>query len=135
MIRRPPISTPTYTLFPYTTLFRSHPSAAGRMIHRLTAGLGRGLGRLAGDRLAWRIAITILLGIVGTQIGTILLIDWARPKELPLYSASSIVRDIAHYAQTGAIAAKAEFEEIPAAEDELLQIGRASGRERVGQYV
>src|SRR3546814_18392522 len=23
MIRRPPISTPTYTLFPYTTLFRS----------------------------------------------------------------------------------------------------------------
>src|SRR3546814_8278022 len=24
MIRRPPRSTPTYTLFPYTTLFRSH---------------------------------------------------------------------------------------------------------------
>src|SRR3546814_16729566 len=24
MIRRPPISTRTYTLFPYTTLFRSH---------------------------------------------------------------------------------------------------------------
>src|SRR3546814_18364750 len=37
MIRRPPISTPTATLFPYTTLFRSphicaepaHPHAAG----------------------------------------------------------------------------------------------------------
>src|SRR3546814_15295742 len=27
MIRRPPISTRTYTLFPYTTLFRSSPSA------------------------------------------------------------------------------------------------------------
>src|SRR3546814_15738476 len=25
MIRRPPRSTRTYTLFPYTTLFRSHP--------------------------------------------------------------------------------------------------------------
>src|SRR3546814_12426230 len=25
MIRRPPRSTPTYTLFPYTTLFRSEP--------------------------------------------------------------------------------------------------------------
>lgn len=90
------------------------------MIHRLTAGLGRGLGRLAGDRLAWRIAITILLGIVGTQIGTILLIDWARPRELPLYSASSIVRDIAHYARAGKIDAKGEFEEIPADEGELL---------------
>src|SRR3546814_3937001 len=28
MIRRPPISTRTDTLFPYTTLFRSEPSAA-----------------------------------------------------------------------------------------------------------
>src|SRR3546814_8763504 len=38
MIRRPPRSTRTYTLFPYTTLFRSHaaPGAAGP-------------GRLAGD--------------------------------------------------------------------------------------
>src|SRR3546814_20016275 len=26
MIRRPPRSTRTYTLFPYTTLFRSHPA-------------------------------------------------------------------------------------------------------------
>src|SRR3546814_3863752 len=26
MIRRPPRSTRTYTLFPYTTLFRSHPT-------------------------------------------------------------------------------------------------------------
>src|SRR3546814_15261580 len=28
MITRPPISTPTYTLFPYTTLFRSSPVVA-----------------------------------------------------------------------------------------------------------
>src|SRR3546814_18720131 len=41
MIRRPPISTRTYTLFPYTTLFRSRRS--GR---RLAPGLSR--GRLAG---------------------------------------------------------------------------------------
>src|SRR3546814_5256131 len=42
MIRRPPRSTRTYTLFPYTTLFRSDPlgsrgSAAGRRL----PGLGR----------------------------------------------------------------------------------------------
>src|SRR3546814_19966886 len=29
MIRRPPISTRTTTLFPYTTLFRSHPPRSG----------------------------------------------------------------------------------------------------------
>src|SRR3546814_2195191 len=32
MIRRPPRSTRTYTLFPYTTLFRSAPDAIG--LHR-----------------------------------------------------------------------------------------------------
>src|SRR3546814_2396627 len=32
MIRRPPRSTRTDTLFPYTTLFRSHRQAAGRLI-------------------------------------------------------------------------------------------------------
>src|SRR3546814_3799120 len=30
MIRRPPRSTRTDTLFPYTTLFRSHPPTAGK---------------------------------------------------------------------------------------------------------
>src|SRR3546814_13087328 len=31
MIRRPPRSTRTYTLFPYTTLFRSHVGIASRL--------------------------------------------------------------------------------------------------------
>src|SRR3546814_16519637 len=57
IIRRPPRSTRTYTLFPYTTLFRSHPArpagagderervpgadrdAARRLRHRRDAGL------------------------------------------------------------------------------------------------
>src|SRR3546814_3388359 len=34
MIRRPPRSTRTDTLFPYTTLFRSHPSLAFRYLRR-----------------------------------------------------------------------------------------------------
>jgi signal transduction histidine kinase len=92
------------------------------MIHRLIARLQGGLGRLAGDRLAWRIAITILLGIVGTQIGTILLIDWARPKELSLYSVSAIVAEVSHFATSGGLdAMTADLEEVPVDEVEPLE--------------
>lgn len=83
------------------------------MIHRLTGGLRKGLARLAGDRLAWRIAITILLGIVGTQIGTLLLIDWARPKELPLYSTADIVVEVSRFVAGGSLGRRGdELEEI-----------------------
>src|SRR3546814_20705683 len=46
MIRRPPRSTRTDTLFPYTTLFRSHEQSAGSQ-HRLA--LGGNFGVDAGD--------------------------------------------------------------------------------------
>src|SRR3546814_10084186 len=49
MIRRPPRSTRTDTLFPYTTLFRSHPDqphrAPGRQGRADPDGQGRFLGR------------------------------------------------------------------------------------------
>src|SRR3546814_7373156 len=45
MIRRPPRSTRTDTLFPYTTLFRSHDGR--RLVGE--AGLDRALERAAGD--------------------------------------------------------------------------------------
>src|SRR3546814_11844029 len=48
MIRRPPRSTRTDTLFPYTTLFRSAPPAAP------TADRGREAGRVAGQALRFR---------------------------------------------------------------------------------
>src|SRR3546814_12851556 len=48
MIRRPPRSTRTDTLFPYTTLFRSHP--ADRR-HRGEGGIAP-VAELAGDELA-----------------------------------------------------------------------------------
>src|SRR3546814_2119704 len=38
MIRRPPRSTRTDTLFPYTTLFRSHRLEGQRILHRLAVG-------------------------------------------------------------------------------------------------
>src|SRR3546814_13824066 len=55
MIRRPPRSTRTDTLFPYTTLFRSRvqrrvaSGVAGRPLHRLP-GTGQGQGRLPAGR-------------------------------------------------------------------------------------
>src|SRR3546814_11256878 len=62
MIRRPPRSTRTYTLFPYTTLFRSaprrlRPGQAGHRRHRREGrrahprpGGGDGQGKRHGDR-------------------------------------------------------------------------------------
>src|SRR3546814_3451783 len=48
MIRRPPRSTRTDTLFPYTTLFRSRRSVLGHIAERLVATQG-GLGGPAAD--------------------------------------------------------------------------------------
>src|SRR3546814_2406392 len=48
MIRRPPRSTRTYTLFPYTTLFRSQQLAAGTSSAKQASGqLATGAGQVA----------------------------------------------------------------------------------------
>src|SRR3546814_10399534 len=54
MIRRPPRSTRTDTLFPYTTLFRSLTGAHDQRSRLLVTARLRALGRLApgGDRMA-----------------------------------------------------------------------------------
>ncbi len=52
--------------------------------------------RLGGDRIAWRIAITVLLGIIGTQVATILLIYLVLPGEAPRHAMSSIVAEISN---------------------------------------
>src|SRR3546814_2830317 len=51
MIRRPPRSTRTDTLFPYTTLFRSVPNGAGALHQGSGAVLGVATG---GRRGPWR---------------------------------------------------------------------------------
>src|SRR3546814_1461633 len=51
MIRRPPRSTRTDTLFPYTTLFRSLEAAGGKELQRLVAchGVGHAEGYSRAD--------------------------------------------------------------------------------------
>src|SRR3546814_7353286 len=49
MLRRPPRSTRTDTLFPYTTLFRSPAAGGGRLRAGRGRGAGGGHGRRAGS--------------------------------------------------------------------------------------
>src|SRR3546814_1109988 len=74
MIRRPPRSTRTDTLFPYTTLFRSLARRAGR------AHLGRHLGDPAPHHLARTAAPAGVLSPVCTQTWP-LLSPSSRPSE------------------------------------------------------
>src|SRR3546814_21130838 len=114
MIRRPPRSTRTDTLFPYTTLFRSpvRHAAQARCVHRLCrpADGARGLcprereGRCAGERggLAWKGRAPANAGAQGME---------------------RVARD------TGLLLSQEREGLIP--NRFPAQIGRASGRERV----
>src|SRR3546814_679797 len=74
MIRRPPRSTRTDTLFPYTTLFRSVSSFGGRGMIALPAALAVMLGADVGSTLvvqvlsldvSWLSPLFLLTGVVG----------------------------------------------------------------------
>src|SRR3546814_15197216 len=90
MIRRTPDSTPTDTLFPYTTLFRSiyHPVGIPWLIRNATSGTGKvlaingifgslgtaGAGLIAGNLIAlygWRAAF-VIPGIVCLLTGFVM---------------------------------------------------------------
>src|SRR3546814_19744599 len=96
MIRRPPRSTRTDTLFPYTTLFRS----AGTTVYAP-----------GGDALAWALFVPLLNLAEVTGLN----------KKQPFW------RDAQSFTEMSRI--------IGTVEGEPEQIGRASCRERVCQYV
>src|SRR3546814_13523692 len=110
MIRRPPISTRTDTLFPYTTLFRSR-AQDGRRLARLQRRRLRALRAVEGNarregpelpRLTWRPGL------------------WLLPAQMRRTQRALACR----------------LGEGPAAvAPALVEIGRASCRERVCQYV
>src|SRR3546814_5940676 len=69
MLRRPPSSTRTVTLFPYTTLFRSPKKTGAANGARFVAGDCRAVLQLF--RLRLRLRLRFHLGHVGFGIGTV----------------------------------------------------------------
>src|SRR3546814_14555262 len=118
MIRRPPRSTRTDTLFPYTTLFRSQPgphlhargdagTASGRVRHHAGrrvdgADAGRSPATAPGSRLSGRLAAgtpaaTISTHPTGNIMARILIVDDS-PSQL--MGISRIVEKLGHAALT-----------------------------------
>src|SRR3546814_13254467 len=132
MIRRPPRSTRTDTLFPYTTLFRS--GEAGRM----TAELPR-RGRIV--EVGPRDGLQNEAQTVPTAV-KIALIDRLSAAGLPAVEVGSFVSPkwIPQMADTAEVMAgitRRPGVGYPVLTPNLkgFEIGRASCRERVGQYV
>src|SRR3546814_11073661 len=121
MIRRPPRSTRTDTLFPYTTLFRSAEGVGGQALdqpaaldaadRRAPAELGEGVGDLGAQRV----------GCVHPQVAVVLLAADVLGVVERLYRIG-----------VGPVGQAAEHARHGQAD---VEIGRASCRERVCQYV
>src|SRR3546814_16863176 len=114
MIRRPPRSTRTDTLFPYTTLFRSH----GGRSRSAASPAGDGADR-AGGRWEWRSRPRASDGGLHHRLAA------ASAALEPFYESMP-----AHLRQRIACPA-----EQPGRRQHGEEIGRTSCRERVGQYV
>src|SRR3546814_15561432 len=138
MVRRPPRSTRTDTLFPYTTLFRSFPAngehAGGRAreIPDQAAPRGRHHHGVPGKTV-----IKALL-VVDCEARGLLVMEWAA--RLPLAAGAGDLHRAAD--QRGKRRARAQLVEELGREHRLfrpaladVEIGRASRRERVWQYV
>src|SRR3546814_20007113 len=104
MIRRPPISTRTDTLFPYTTLFRSDPTRPTAALHAFLTTRAADLGLLAAAAVALATTGSMRYDTLGELRG------W------PVHAVSVGIL-------LAALAKSAQ------------EIGRASCRERVCQYV
>src|SRR3546814_19112862 len=122
MIRRPPRSTRTDTLFPYTTLFRSALRRAAIAASAIRAGTAPAAGlRAAGNPCPERRGGTpdARFGGWKRRPWPIPLLAWPRGKRGMELWCRSLDRDLGPVPANGNGA----------------QIGRASGRESVCQYV
>src|SRR3546814_19931600 len=110
MIRRPPRSTRTDTLFPYTTLFRScarrRQAAAGRVPEEISMSI------LTADRAAFREALPHGGRLIGLDVGT-------KTIGIALCDAGWSIARPAHTVSRGKFS---------------KEIGSASRGERGGQY-
>src|SRR3546814_3147173 len=155
MIRRPPRSTRTDTLFPYTTLFRSDLRFGRRALREdtLSAAAVAGDRRRAADRGHRRLHHHLRLGrlqrlraaevhrhlAAPAETTSMLTIDDDAPGEA---GAREVLLDRA-FGQGRFVKTSERLREgrlpvlaLSAREDAtLIELGRASGRERVGQTV
>src|SRR3546814_13540724 len=113
MIRRPPRSTRTATLFPYTTLVRS--PALSRSIEGVASTLGEESVHRAIDRVG---------GIPGHEMATIRHLD-------DRHAGDEFVHSVEVARRQRDIVERPDHQR----RDSKFQIGRASWRERVCQYV
>src|SRR3546814_14558885 len=110
MLRRPPGSTRTDTLFPYTTLFRSRLDAARIEVAKVLEGEHQRLDALCG------IAVTL----------------FESAEEAGLQRAVEVVEDVGHeLVRVAAVGLRQVRHERVA---QGAQIGRATGRERGWKY-
>lgn len=65
--------------------------------------IGRSLRKLGSDRIVWRIAGTIILAILCTQVATVLLLRSTRPREMPLYSIEALTAEMRRHAAGAAV--------------------------------
>src|SRR3546814_14897377 len=135
MIRRPPRSTLTDTLFPYTTLFRSDRREAGPVSR--TEAQGRagqsaalaGLGRQKGKRLMRNF---LLGGVCAFALmGSVAL--FAAPSKVGTLQDNEAYRQLNLFGEIFERVRNDYYKETK--DDELMEIGRESCRERVCQYV
>src|SRR3546814_6080562 len=122
MIRRPPRSTPTYTLFPYTTLFRSHPKAEaeiaftmGRDLEDPVASLETVIAaidkavpaiEIVDSRIAdWKITFADTVADNGSSAFFVLGSEPLSPDGLDLYSCGMVMEINGAIASVGAGAA------------------------------
>src|SRR3546814_20894074 len=117
MIRRPPRSTRTDTLFPYTTLFRSHCHSQDAVLERCARPVVFDTVRKADPTFEAAIASFRIAAVLVLDLGLLLAAKSERAvldQHLPILLI-----------QAGKFGRYTDF----------LEIGRASWRERVCQYV
>src|SRR3546814_15624173 len=124
MIRRPPRSTRTDTLFPYTTLFRSQAGDRGRVLERGADDLGR-VDHAGFDE------VLVLVGLGVEALRRIVALEQlARDHRTVM---TGVAGDLTHERR------QRFANDVDAAGlvvvDALEQLGRASCRERVCKYV
>src|SRR3546814_21020452 len=129
MIRRPPRSTRTDTLFPYTPLFRSpiRWPGDGRVV-RDVAGRGDGDGHAPAQRSPGEAGAEIGEQMIGGQAGERRLVERTE-RSLGFESPAARVR------RARAVDEAKGVDAVIGAVGETVEIGRASCRERGCQYV